>query len=406
MKRPILLLTLFNGSRRSTLAMDAEKSSAHILIVDDDAILRSVSGEALTQAGFSVEEAENGKEAIAAIERRRPDIVLLDVMMPEMDGYETCLVIRGMPGGDTIPVVMITALEDIDSIVRAYEVGATDFITKPVNWVILVQRVRYMLRAVRQNKERISLQQELQQAQRLKAIGTLSGGIAHDFKNLLQIIQGSVELLMLSKKPEDPDYPDLQEIFNTTQIGHDLVQQMLTYSRNLKSEKRRTDLNAQVAMAEKRFGKSLPASISIQLKLDEDLPDIALDPVQLEQILTNLAVNARDAMPQGGTLGIKTFSVALTEAYCERHPTATPGKYVCLSVSDTGEGMDEKTVARIFEPFFSTKEVGKGTGLGLSMVYGIVENHNGHITCASVPGQGTTFRIFFPLELETVALPV
>ena len=170
-----------------------------ILIMDDDPILRGVAGESLKQAGFSVSESENGIQALAAIKKHRPDIVLLDVMMPEMDGFDTCRAIRELPDGDMLPVVMITALEDLESINRAYEVGATDFITKPINWIILVQRVRYMLRAVQVNLERNRLQQELQHAQRLKAIGTLASGIAHDFKNLLQIIQGSVELLLLNK---------------------------------------------------------------------------------------------------------------------------------------------------------------------------------------------------------------
>ncbi len=378
--------------------MQEAESGPLILIVDDDSILRGVAGESLRQAGFSVSEAENGVQALAAIKKSRPDIVLLDVMMPEMDGFDTCRAIRSLPNGDMLPVVMITALEDLDSINKAYEVGATDFITKPINWIILVQRVRYMLRAVQMNKERNRLQEELQQAQRLKAIGTLASGIAHDFKNLLQIIQGSVELLLLNKSPGDQDYADLQEIFTTARIGNELVQQMLAYSRSLKSEKKNTDLNAQISRTGQRLQKSLPESISLQLRLDEDLPAVALDAVQMEQVLMNLATNARDAMPDGGTLGIQTSTIELTQAFCKRHPKAKPGAYVCLRVSDTGEGMEPGTRDRIFEPFFSTKEVGKGTGLGLSMVYGIIQNHDGLITCNSRPGQGTTFNVLLPLQ--------
>ncbi|MCF8052209.1 MAG: response regulator [Desulfobacterales bacterium] len=375
--------------------------------MDDDSILRGVAGESLKQAGFSVSEAENGVQALAAIKRSRPDIVLLDVMMPEMDGFDTCRAIRGLPNGDMLPVVMITALEDLDSINKAYEVGATDFITKPINWVILVQRVRYMLRAVQMNLERNRLQQELQHAQRLKAIGTLASGIAHDFKNLLQIIQGSVELLLLNKTDGDPDYADLQEIFSTSRIGHELVQQMLAYSRSLKSEKKNTDLNAQISRTGQRLQKSLPESVSLQLRLDQDLPAVAVDAVQMEQVLMNLATNARDAMPEGGTLGIQTSTIELTQAFCRRHPKAKPGAYVCLRVSDTGEGMEPGTRDRIFEPFFSTKEVGKGTGLGLSMAYGIIQNHDGLITCNSRPGQGTTFNVLLPLQSgQTFPQPV
>lgn len=390
------------SSSKSKDAKQEAASSPLILIVDDDSILRSVAAESLKQAGFSVSEAENGIQALAAIKGSRPDIVLLDVMMPEMDGFDTCRAIRALPNGDMVPVVMITALEDIDSINRAYEVGATDFITKPINWIILVQRVRYMLRAVQMNKERNRLQQELQHAQRLKAIGTLASGIAHDFKNLLQIIQGSVELLLLNKTAGDPDYADLQEIFSTSRIGHELVQQMLAYSRSLKSEKKPTDLNAQISRTGQRLQKSLPESIIIQLRLDEDLPVVAVDAVQMEQVLLNLATNARDAMPEGGTLGIQTSTVELTQAFCRRHPKAKPGRYACIRVSDTGTGMDPATRNRIFEPFFSTKEVGKGTGLGLSMVYGIVQNHDGFITCNSMIGQGTTFSVLLPLKSRPI----
>jgi len=395
------------SSSKSKGAIQEAESGPLILIVDDDSILRGVAGESLRQAGFSVSEAENGVQALTAIKKNRPDIVLLDVMMPEMDGFDTCRAIRALPNGDMLPVVMITALEDLDSINKAYEVGATDFITKPINWIILVQRVRYMLRAVQMNLERNRLQQELQQAQRLKAIGTLASGIAHDFKNLLQIIQGSVELLLLNKSPGDQDYADLQEIFTTTRIGNELVQQMLAYSRSLKSEKKNTDLNAQISRTGQRLQKSLPESISLQLRLDKDLPAVALDAVQMEQVLMNLATNARDAMPDGGTLGIQTSTIELTQAFCRRHPKAKPGAYVCLRVSDTGEGMEPGTRDRIFEPFFSTKEVGKGTGLGLSMVYGIIQNHDGLITCNSRPGQGTTFNVLLPLQSgQTFPQPV
>ncbi len=373
-------------------------SNPVVLIVDDDPITRGIAGSSLKQAGFSVSEAENGVQALAAIKESRPDIVLLDVMMPEMDGFDACRAIRKLPDGNMLPVVMITALEDLDSINKAYEVGATDFITKPINWIILVQRVRYMLRAVQMNRERNRLQEELQHAQRLKAIGTLASGIAHDFKNLLQIIQGSVELLLLNKSAGDSDYADLQEIFNTSRIGHELVQQMLAYSRSLKSEKKATDLNAQISRAGQRLQKSLPDSISMQLRLDEDLAPVAVDAVQMEQVLMNLAANARDAMPEGGTLGIQTSTIELTGAFCRRHPKITPGQYACIRVSDTGEGIDASTRDRIFEPFFSTKEVGKGTGLGLSMVYGIIQNHDGFITCNSMIGQGTTFSVLLPMR--------
>lgn len=196
-----------------------KETRPQVLIVDDDVIVRDVARVSLEKDGFTVSEAVNGVEGLEAVKRLKPEIVLLDVMMPEMDGYETCRAIRKLPGGDSLPVVMVTALEDVESINRAYEAGATDFITKPIEWIILVQRVRYMLRAVRLINERQQLENQLQQAQKLEAVGTLASGIAHDFKNLIAAIQGSAELLMIGKGNDDPGYPELNIIFDASQGG-------------------------------------------------------------------------------------------------------------------------------------------------------------------------------------------
>lgn len=373
-----------------------QESRPQILIVDDDIIFRSVARESLGQAGFKVSEAVNGVEGLEAVKQLKPEIVLLDVMMPEMDGYDACRMIRELPGGDLIPVVMITALEDIDSINRAYKVGATDFITKPIEWTILVERVRYMLRGVRLANERKQLEERLQQAQKLEAVGTLASGIAHDFMNLLQIIQGSAELLMMGKSDDDPDYPEWDAILDASKRGLEIGKQMLSYSRKLDSIKKRIDLNQQIRQVSSLLQKGIPTQIKIILNLDEDLPLVDADAGQIGQVLVNLANNARDAMPNGGKLVIQTARITLTPEYCKSHPNVDPGAYVRISVADTGEGMTKETLEKIFDPFFTTKRADKGTGLGLAMAYGIVQNHDGHITCKSVPGKGTLFRLFLP----------
>ena len=367
-----------------------------VLIVDDDAILRAVARTSLERAGFSMSEAVNGVEGLEAVKRLKPEIVLLDVMMPEMNGYDTCRAIRELPGGDSIPVVMITALDDVESINRAYEVGATDFMTKPIEWIILVQRVRYMLRAVRQTNERRQLEKRLQQAQKMEAVGTLASGIAHDFLNLIQIIQGSTELLMLGKSDDDPDYPEWNAILDATQRGIEIGNQMLSYSRKLDSIKKRIDLNKQILQVSSLLKKGISTEIEIILNLDEDLPPVDADAVQIGQVLVNLANNARDAMPNGGKLVIQTARINLTPEYCKSYPNVDPGAYVRVSVADNGEGMAKETLEQIFDPFFTTKQVDKGTGLGLAMVYGIIQNHDGLITCKSVLGKGTLFEIFLP----------
>ena len=375
----------------------AEKhSQPHVLVVDDDVLMRDMARESLTEAGFSVSEAENGVRALQALEHLRPDIILLDVMMPEMDGFATASAVRQLPGFEVVPILIMTALDDLDSINRAYEVGATDFITKPINWVILVQRVRYMTRTARMMNEQKQLERELQQAQKLEAVATLAGGIAHDFNNLLQAIQASSELLLLKTHEGEPSISILNQIIDAVDRGGGLIRQLLTYSRKIKSDKRPIDLNDQAHQAHQLLQRTIPKMIEIDLRLEEDLKLVDADPVQIEQVLMNLAVNARDAMPDGGRLVIRTSNVIRPEKHSGTQSVSPAQDWVLLSVSDTGQGMDKGTLEQIFEPFFSTKAPGKGTGLGLSMVHGIVKNHDGRITCRSAPGKGTSFRIYLP----------
>jgi len=249
-----------------------------------------------------------------------------------------------------------------------------------------------------------SLRSQLLQAQRMEAIGTLAGGVAHDFNNLLQIALGYSEILLNDKSPDHPDYDKLRTINTSARRGADLVQRLMLFSRKGDTKPRALDLNHEVTQIKKLLGRTIPKMIAIELSLESWLPVINADPVQVEQILLNLAINAKDAMPEsGGKLTIETRKVTLEEDYCRTHLEAKPGQYVMISVSDTGHGMTQETMQHIFEPFFTTKGVGKGTGLGLAMVYGIMKHHEGFINCYSELDHGTTFRIYFPVvstELE------
>jgi len=249
----------------------------------------------------------------------------------------------------------------------------------------------------RKEEERKKLESQFQQAQKMEAIGTLAGGIAHDFNNLLQAISGYTEILLMSKDKGDPDYDRLMNIQASAQRASELVQQILTFSRKVESKLRPVDLNQEVRQVQKLLERTIPRMIDIELYLQEGLKIINADPAQMEQVMMNLAVNARDAMPEGGRLVFETANVVLDEEYCKTHLGAVPGEYVLLSISDTGHGMDKETVEHIFEPFFTTKEIGKGTGLGLAMVYGIVKSHGGYIMCYSEPGEGTTFKVYLPI---------
>ncbi len=259
---------------------------------------------------------------------------------------------------------------------------------------------------IRDITERKRLQEQLYQASKMEALGTLAGGIAHDFNNLLQIVQGYTDLLLLRKVREDPDYDKLRTMRGAAQRGRDLVQQILTFSRKVETKTRPVDLNHELRQTELLLRRTIEKTISIEMDLADNLWPISADPIHIEQILLNLAVNAKHAMPQGGRLMIETKNIKLDEEYGRTHLKTKPGSYVLLMVSDSGHGMDKAVVERIFEPFFTTKETGEGTGLGLAMVFGLVKSHDGHISCYSEPGVGTTFKIYFPAiekELECSA---
>ncbi len=253
-------------------------------------------------------------------------------------------------------------------------------------------------------EEQDHLKAQLLQAQKMEATGTLAGGIAHDFNNLLTVVMGFSELLLAEKDQKHPEYADLQKIFHAAKNGAELVQRLLMFSRKSEPKPIPMDLNKQIVQIEKLLRRTIPRMVDILLELSADLPRINADPSQVEQVLMNLAVNARDAMPDKGKLTVRTDIVTLDEEYCRLHIEANPGEYVLLEVSDTGHGMDKQTVEHIFEPFFTTKEMGRGTGLGLAMVYGIVKQHKGHITVHSEVGRGTTFQVYLPAipgEAET-----
>ena len=242
------------------------------------------------------------------------------------------------------------------------------------------------------------LERQVLQAQKMESIGTLAGGIAHDFNNILTVVLGFSELLLVERDERDPFYADLQKINQAARNGADLVKRILAFSRKANINPRPLNLNRQIEQAKELLVRTIPKMIEIELALSGDLATVYADPVQIEQVLMNLAVNAKDAMPDGGRLTIETKNVALSEEYCRMYPGAKPGDYVLLSVSDTGYGMDKETSSRMFEPFFTTKEAGKGTGLGLATVYGIVKQHGGYITCDSELGAGTTFEVYLPIR--------
>ncbi len=241
-----------------------------------------------------------------------------------------------------------------------------------------------------------SLKTQLFQAQKMEALGVLAGGVAHDFNNLLTVILGFSQLMLVEKTEDDPEYDDLQRIVQAGHDGAQLVRQLMSFSKKVDIKQEPVNLNTHVHQFRKMLTRVIPKMVEIEIVTPPEPALVSADPVQINQILMNLTVNARDAMPDTGVLRIQVANVCLYEDIHSTKLDVKVGEYVALSVSDTGTGMDKATLERIYEPFFTTKEVGRGTGLGLPVVFGIVQQHHGFIECSSELGRGTTFTIFIP----------
>jgi two-component system cell cycle sensor histidine kinase/response regulator CckA len=253
--------------------------------------------------------------------------------------------------------------------------------------------------------EKKRLEAQLFRAQKMEAMGTLAGGIAHDFNNILQVIQGFADLLLARGKGLSGAATELRMISDASKRGAELTRQLLTFSRKITSNLSPLNLNAEVMKTAKLLERIIPKMIDIRLHLDPFLKTVRADPSQLEQVLMNLAINARDAMEEGGVLAIASENASLGEGFCSTHPDMKPGEFVLLTISDTGCGMSRETLERVFEPFFTTKGLARGTGLGLAVSYGIVKSHGGLIECASEPGRGATFRVYLPAHEGPVPTP-
>ena len=245
---------------------------------------------------------------------------------------------------------------------------------------------------------------QLRQIQKMEAVGQLAGGVAHDFNNMLFVINGQAQMALSRIAPDDPVRATLQMIIKTGQRAAKLTSQLLAFSRRQVLQPKVVDLNAIVADMDRMLRRLIREDIVLTTRLDPELKPTRADPGQVEQVLMNLVVNARDAMSAGGRLTIETANKTLDEAYCRTHEGVEPGRYVMLAVSDTGCGLSEEVKAHLFEPFFTTKERGKGTGLGLATVYGIIKQTGGHVAVYSEPGHGTSFKVYLP-RVEAVVTP-
>ena len=324
----------------------------------------------------------------------QPDIIFSDFTLPQFSTTRALELLQN--SGLEIPFIIVSGTIGEERAVECLKTGATDYVLKD-----RLQRlgpvVRRAFREVQARKERRQLEEQFRQAQKMESIGQLAGGVAHDFNNLLAIIRSSTELMLMSGEPfSEESREHLHHIITASQRSADLIRQLLVFSRKQVIQLRPLNLNEAINNPVKMLKRVLGENISVQVEHGPNLPVINADVGMLEQVLMNLAINARDAMPHGGKLTISTSLQTIDPDCSNTNPQARPGDCVCLTVADAGTGIAPEILSRIFEPFFTTKEVGRGTGLGLATVYGIVQQHQGWITVQSEIKKGTTFRVFLP----------
>ena len=336
----------------------------------------------------------------AALQRQAWDIVISDYEMPNFGGFEALQLLK--ESGHDLPFILVSAVISEETAVAAMKAGAHDYIMKR-NLARLVPAIERELRdaqtrvarkaaetALRQSEE------QLRQVQKIEAVGRLAAGVAHDFNNILTAIMGHSELLLRQLDAGDPRRKNAEQIEKVAHLAAGLTRQLLIFSRKQVIEPRVLDLNAVILDIKKMLRRLIGENIEFCTLLDPAAGHIKADPGQIEQVIMNLAVNARDAMPKGGKLTVTTANTTRDKNHLKNFPDMGAGDYVMLAIADTGTGMSEEVKAHLFEPFFTTKPPGTGTGLGLATCFGIVKQNTGHINVHSELGSGTTFKIYFP----------
>jgi signal transduction histidine kinase len=368
-----------------------------VLVVEDSEDDAALLLRELRRGGYDVshERVDTAAAMTAALDKQEWDLVVSDHSMPHFSGSAALSLLREKESG--VPFIFISGTMGEEAAVAALKDGAQDYLMKS-NLTRLVPAVQRELREAGERLEHKRLERQVLQLQKFEAIGRLAGGIAHDFNNAIGAILGWAELASDEAQAGSRLHERLQKICAQARRAAALTSQLLAFARQQVLQRRKINLNALVEEGTSLLRKVIGEDIDVRIVPAADLRVAMADPVQIDQVLMNLCLNARDAMPKGGRLIIETHNIEFDQEYCRLHTYVHPGSYVLLTVSDTGMGMDAATIEHIFEPFFTTKEVGKGTGLGLATVFGIVKQHGGFINVYSEPGRGTTFRVYLPSD--------
>jgi len=374
-----------------------------LLVVDDDPVCLSVCSVQLAESGYLITQALNGKQALEKIREADVagelfDLVLLDVVMPNMSGYEVCRILRKKYSSDILPVLMLTVKDRVEDRLAGLDAGANDYLAKPFSSHELQARIHTHVSLKKSVEERKKLETQLRRAQKVEAMGTMAGGFAHDFNNILGIILGNTELALEDIPKSNPVKFNLEEVRIACMRAKDVVSQIHSFAGRTEGKMKPVRITPIVRESVKMLRASIPATIDINLDVTAENDMIMADPARIHQMTVNLVNNAAFEMWEtGGILNIGIENVAINRYGVAVYDDISPGKYVRLTVRDTGKGIDPKIIDLIFDPYFTTKKIGQGAGMGLSVVQGIVGNHNGRVMAESEPGQGATFQVFFPV---------
>jgi signal transduction histidine kinase len=371
------------------------KNPLHILHLEDNPKDAALVQSALETGGVtcSITLVQTRDDYLAALERGDIDLILSDFALPDFDGLKALEMARErLP---EVPFILVSGTAGEEEAIRSLQCGATDYVVKG-HLSRLVPEVRRAMQAVAEHAERRQLEEQFIQSQKMEVIGQLAGGVAHDFNNILAVIIGYADLMMQQLGPAHPLHKHASEIQHAVERASKLTRQLLIFSRKQAVQPVVLDLNEVLKNLDKMLRKLIDENIEMILVPGKSIGRVKADSGYVGQVLMNLVINARDAMPNGGKLTIETHDVAVAEAYAYAHPNLIPGDYVMLAVSDTGTGMTDEVKKHLFEPFYTTKPKGKGTGLGLTTCQTIINQSGGHVGVYSEEGKGTTFKVYLP----------